>query len=331
MSQKMWMVRAGEAAYLVEEFKKKNVVAIGWMELGNLTKKSINKNDLINLTKEKYPDAREGQIVMSASQFYKFIKDIKIDDYVLTYNPNDRKYLIAKVKSDWQYEKDFCGDYPNYRKVEWIGDIDRDKLSISTKNTLGAISTLFEIRNSAKQEILSLLTGKAQVIEDQEETEKKLDDLREDLISRSNEFIKDKIMTLDWEEMQELVAGILRAMGFKTKVSSKGADRGKDIIASPDGLGLENPRIFVEVKHRTSQVDTKQIRSFIGALRQESKGLYISTGGFSKEAYYEAERSIMPITLINADDLINLIRQNYDNFDSETKTLIPLTKIYWPA
>ena len=47
--------------------------------------------------------------------------------------------------------------------------------------------------------------------------------------------------------MQELVAGILRAMGLKTKISNKGPDRGKDIIASPDGLGLENPRIFVEV------------------------------------------------------------------------------------
>jgi hypothetical protein len=27
------------------------------------------------------------------------------------------------------------------------------------------------------------------------------------------EFIKDKISALDWEELQELVAGILRAMG----------------------------------------------------------------------------------------------------------------------
>ena len=50
-----------------------------------------------------------------------------------------------------------------------------------------------------------------------------------------------------------------------------------------------------------------------------------------KEAYYEAERSIMPITLIDSDELINLIIQYYDNFDSETKALIPLTKIYWPV
>jgi predicted Mrr-cat superfamily restriction endonuclease len=50
--------------------------------------------------------------------------------------------------------------------------------------------------------------------------------------------------------MEELVARILRAMGYKAKVSLKGPDRGVDVIASPDGLGLTQPRIKEEVKHR---------------------------------------------------------------------------------
>jgi restriction system protein len=47
--------------------------------------------------------------------------------------------------------------------------------------------------------------------------------------------------------MQQLVAGILRAMGYKTQISPPGVDRGKDIVASPDGFGFEHPRIVVEV------------------------------------------------------------------------------------
>jgi len=35
------------------------------------------------------------------------------------------------------------------------------------------------------------------------------------------EFIKDKVNELDWEEMQELVAGLLRAMGYKTRISKR--------------------------------------------------------------------------------------------------------------
>ncbi|MDC0946604.1 restriction endonuclease [Nitrospinaceae bacterium] len=44
--------------------------------------------------------------------------------------------------------------------------------------------------------------------------------------------------------MQELVAGLLRAMGSKTKVFPAGPDQGKDIIASPDGFDFEIPRII---------------------------------------------------------------------------------------
>ena len=75
---------------------------------------------------------------------------------------------------------------------------------------------------------------------------------------------------------------------------------------------------------------SKDIRSFHDILRGR-KGLYVSTGGFSKDAKYEAERSTEQLTLIDADRLVELIIQNYDNFDVETKLLVPLSKIYWPT
>jgi restriction system protein len=137
--------------------------------------------------------------------------------------------------------------------------------------------------------------------------------------------------SLDWDEMQELVAGILRAMGYKTRVASKGPDRGVDIVASPDGLGLEHPRIRVEVKHREGSIGANQLRSFIGCLTPSDRGLYVSTGGFSREARYEAERSLTPVTLIDMDELADLLVKNYDSADTETKALIPLVKLYWPA
>lgn len=131
--------------------------------------------------------------------------------------------------------------------------------------------------------------------------------------------------------MLELVAGLLRAMGYKTHISAKGPDRGRDIIASPDGLGLEEPRIVVEVKHRDGTMGADKVRGFVGGLRAGDKGLYVSTSGFSKEAKYEAERSNIPINLVDCDMLVNLIIQYYDAFDSDAKSLIPLRKIYWPA
>ena len=76
---------------------------------------------------------------------------------------------------------------------------------------------------------------------------------------------------------------------------------------------------------------SQQIRSFLGGLRQGDRALYVSTGGFSKDAGYEADRSNIPITLLNLDELALLIVAHYENFDMDGKVLIPLTRLYWPA
>ncbi len=107
----------------------------------------------------------------------------------------------------------------------------RDVLSTSTKNTLGAISTIFEINPNAAREILDALKGKNVSSEPEEKEEEELNVLKEDIIAKSQEFIKDKLSELDWEQLQELVAGLLRGMGYETMVSAKGPDRGRDIIA----------------------------------------------------------------------------------------------------
>jgi restriction system protein len=131
--------------------------------------------------------------------------------------------------------------------------------------------------------------------------------------------------------MQELVAGILRAMGYKTRISPQWSDLGKDIIASPDWLGLADPRIMVEVKHRKNSMDAPEIRNFVATLRTHlDRWMYVSTWGFTKEARYEAERSSNPVTLINLIDLTDLVISYYDQFDADTIKLLPLKKIYVP-
>lgn len=154
----------------------------------------------------------------------------------------------------------------------WQDSISRDRLSFPTKNSLGSILTVFEVPKKAEQELDTLLGNKNKATADNPEayatTDADLDvqNLLDDLKSKARELIKDRMMALDWDEMQALVAGIIRAMGYKTRISPPGPDRGKDIVASPDGLGLEQPRIVAEVKHRTkTQMGSQEIRGFLGA------------------------------------------------------------------
>ena len=49
----MWMVRAGKGAFLIDEFKSRDIVALGW-GLGDLSDK--NENEIKLLMEEKYPN-----------------------------------------------------------------------------------------------------------------------------------------------------------------------------------------------------------------------------------------------------------------------------------
>jgi restriction system protein len=161
--------------------------------------------------------------------------------------------------------------------------VSRDELSAEAKNSLGAISTISCLSSSVADELLSPQKDASQKdegpsVEGGIEAEA---EVRKDTEQRALEFLQDKLSKLAWDQMQELVAGLLRAMGYKTRISPAGPDRGRDIIASPDGFGFQPPRIIVEVKHRKGSMGAPEVRSFVGGLRQNDNGLYVSTGGFS--------------------------------------------------
>lgn len=332
MTERMWKIMAGQGAYLIEDFEKKGVIAIGWQDLGDLTKMA-GKQGIGDKLREKYPGEKDGYYVTSENQLNKFIAEISINDYIVSYNRPRKQYLIGKVTSGPIYDPIVIEDLPTYRKVKWLGNVDKSKVSMQTKNSLGAILTLFEIYDDSKKELLDLLGGSKPITEAINTEQHEIDEMREDTIGRAKDLIMDKLLDLDWEEMQELVAGLLRAMGLKTKVSKRGPDQGKDIIASPDGLGLEDPRVRVEVKHRQGTMGAPEIRSFIGGFSSNSnyKGLYVSSGGFTKEARIFADQKDISITLVDLEDLTNLIIQYYDSFDNDARALIPLTKVYWPV
>ena len=108
-------------------------------------------------------------------------------------------------------------------------EVDRDSLSIATKNTLGSIMTVFKLGDTARDELLAIASG-VQPKPDPDVDDEIADPLR-DYESIAFERIKDQVNQLDWADMQQLVAGILRAMGYKTQVSPPGSDLGRDILA----------------------------------------------------------------------------------------------------
>jgi restriction system protein len=332
-----WMVRAGQAGHLIDDFIDEDVVAIGWNELGKLSPETTYEQ-LKQKFKETYPENSEERVNQCVGQLWRFLNQMKTGDKVVSYDSAGRGYFLGTITSDYQYDssEEFC----HRRKANWVaGPTDRDTLSPEARNALGATSAIFEVSKQTWDELTSNHPGyiSGEDIQSLEERQRKigeqnLRDLKEDIISKSKEFIKDIISNLSWQDTEQLVAGLLNSMGYRTRLTSRGSDIGSDIVASPDDLGLEEPRIRIEVKKRSrDKIGQDEIKTFIGGMGGYHKGIYVTTSGFTKEAFYEAERANLAITLVDSNWLVDLLLSNYEELDAESKALVPLRKIYWPA
>lgn len=327
------MVRAGRNARWTRDFLEQGIVALGWFRIGDATTYKT-KADLIARFKQAYPDYTDAQLMVAASQIFRFINKLRIGDRIMTYNSAQRTYHLGTITTEARHDpKSLVEEKSIFRRVDWTAEIGRDVLSQGSRNRLGSVLTLFAVPPTVVQEIDAQLAGIPVIpsveLPDDEVAERFAE--ADDLSERAIEQITDRISRLDWDQMQELVAGLLRAMGYKTTVSPAGSDRGKDIFASPDGFGFEQPRIFVEVKHRPGQrMGSQEVRTFIGGRQKDDRCLFVSTGGFTQEARYEAERSSTPLTLMTLDELARAVVDNYERFDETGRSLIPLKRVYWP-
>jgi len=133
-------------------------------------------------------------------------------------------------------------------------------------------------------------------------------------------------------DFQELVAGLLRGMGYHVAwVSPPGADRGIDIIAHEDPLGINGPRIKVQVKRRPNdRTGVDGIRSFMATLADGDVGLFVASGGFSRDADDEARRQERRrIMLVDLKKLFDLWVEHYNEIPETNRRLLPLRPVYF--
>ena len=325
------MVRSG-GGKRYDDFRDLNAVGIGWPEMAEVAAQGADRKALAATYSKANPEANQQAVQAAVSQVHRFVNEIQQGDLVVTYSPTTRRYLVGTVAGNSSYfadRTDISMDLS--RSVDWSPkEVDRDNLSIATRNTLGSIMTVFKLPDTASQEVAALSLGGSPPPPEPGDDPGVEDPLR-NVEAQAFERIKDQVNQLDWQDMQELVAGILRAMNYKTQVSPPGSDLGRDILASPDGFGFEQPRIVVEVKHRKGTIGSQEVRSFVGGRHKDDRGLYVSTGGFTKDARYEADRSSVPLTLWTLDELTKALLDNYEQTDSRTRSLVTLRTFYAPA
>ena len=127
--------------------------------------------------------------------------------------------------------------------------------------------------------------------------------------------------------LEEFIANLLNAMGYRTTISPQGGDSGIDIIAYKDELP---PRIAVQVKSQDGDVRETTIQSLKGAMMPGDYGLFVTLSNYTKNAQKFLDANPI-IRGINGTELVDLILKYYEKLDDKYQNVIPLKKVYIPV
>lgn len=145
------------------------------------------------------------------------------------------------------------------------------------------------------------------------------------------EDLLDRVKSCSPDFFEQLVVDLLVAMGYggarkdAGKKLGRTGDGGIDGIIQEDKLGLD--MVCLQAKRWEGTVDRPEIQAFAGSMEplRARKGVFITTGQFSKEAHDYVLRAERRIVLIDGDQLAQLMI-DYDVGVSVARTF-PIKRI----
>ena len=288
------------------------------------------KDDKMAIFKKKYvqvyPDASKGAVATCAGMLYRFCHEVQMGDYVVYPSKSDRMINIGEITGDYEFVPD-AHEYVQQRNVMWLKHIPRTSFSQGALYEIGSALSFFAVKNYADEFLSALDKGfkKHAASNDEDDT---VGATAEDIIESTKDFIlKELSRNLKGYALEEFVADLLRAMGYRTTVSPQGGDSGIDITAYKDELP---PRILVQVKSQDSDIKETTIQSLKGAMREGDYGLFVTLSNYTKNAQKYLESTPI-IRGINGTELVDLILKYYEDLDIKYKKMIPLKMVYIPV
>ena len=187
--------------------------------------------------------------------------------------------------------------------------------------------SLFTVKNYADEFLSALDKNFKKSITEAEEDES-VAATADDIIESTKDFIlKELTKNLKGYDLEDFIADLLRAMGYRTTVSAHGGDHGIDITAYKDELP---PRILVQVKSQDSDIKETTIQSLKGAMLSGDYGLFVTLSSYTKNARKYLDSTPI-IRGIDGTELVDLILKYYDSLNEKYRKMIPLKMVYIPV
>lgn len=309
-------------------FLHNSVIAIGWKEMGDLSKIGATREDFKERYLEVYPDAKKGSVANGAGMLYRFAHEVQVGDYVVFPSKIDRQINIGTIESDYEYKADAV-EYVQQHKVKWLKHLPRTAFSQGALYEVGSAMSFFTVKNYADEYLAALDKGfKKNTLSTEGGEDESVGATADEIVESTKDFIlKELSKNLKGYELEQFVADLLRAMGYRTTVSTQGGDSGIDITAYKDELP---PRILVQVKSQDGDIKETTIQSLKGAMREGDYGLFVTLSNYTKNAQKYLDSTPI-IRGINGTELVYLILKYYHDLSDKYKKMIPLKMVYIPV
>lgn len=186
-------------------------------------------------------------------------------------------------------------------------------LQNSSRGVWSLVSTSINLDNLQAKEIVKVVKNtsknKTTQSDPSEETIEAVEAL-EDLAWHQQ--LHQVLLSLDPAAFERLAQRLLRESGFiQVQVMGKSGDGGIDGVGIARINGFLSFHVLFQCKRYQGSVSAGQIRDFRGAMQgRTDKGLFITTGTFTRDAIKEATRDgAPPIDLIDGEQLVQRLKE----------------------
>lgn len=340
----LWLVRAGGHGQFEDHFIAKNQICLTWdgaaqsSSLGGLS----STEDIRGAIRSFYPGWNDGKYTQHSGQWRAFLLSMQPGDLIAMPRKHHKTIAVGEIVSGYEFDASAITPFRHMRKVRWIDtSIPRVRFDQDLLNSLSAMSTICQIkRNDAEARIRSILKLGATspgptALRDHSTTESSDDaddrdaDIDPGQLARNQirEQISRKFVNHDFAR---LIDSILRAQGYFTQMGPIGQDRGVDILAGSGPLGFGEPRLCVQIKSGSVQVDRPTLSELVGvkARFKATYGLLVSWGGFKRTVEEERLPEFFHVRMWDAEDVIDLVLENFPRLDEDIREQLPLKQIW---
>ncbi len=327
----VWVVRAGRYGEGEEFAINNSLLGIGF-ELQQSVAEFPDRHTLRDflLSSNEYSGDGEKKAPSSALQLWRFANELEPGDVAVLPCKQPKVVAVGKITGDYRYEPG--RPFPHVRPVEWSAtDIPRSSFDRDLLYAFGGLLTLFQVNRDSAEERIERVVRRHRGETPSDSPTQPLDIADESVAVDLQDVISDSIIErirqkFTGNRLEYLVENILKAQGYATLQTRRGADGGIDVVAGKGQMGFEEPRLCVQVKSGAAPVDLPDYNRLQGNVRSfgAHHGLLVSLSDFTRPVRNENERSFFEIRLWGAEELIQNLLETYDNLPADIRTDIPL-------